>query len=121
MVLEALSFRNAERNVGKLQIFRAPQPKMVCIDRKWPLPESRDKNRCITTYYDPFTGFAMSVPPPVRRIDAFTKAITFYSRWICLFGAPDCILRDNGSDFIGIIFNFLCKYKLMNALDLVIG
>ena len=104
--------RVPRKNMGKLQLFRASQPnEMVAIDHKGPLPASRDRNRYITTYYDRFTGFAMSVP--VRRIDAFTTAITFYHRWICLFGAPDWILSDNGSDFVSVIFEYLCKWTAM--------
>ena len=78
----------------------------VAVDHIGMLQESGGY-RYITTYYDRFSGFAVS--RPVRCIDALTTAFTFMNAWVTMFGAPNSLLSDNGSDFRSELFGHLTK------------
>ena len=94
------------KRVSELHLFPAKYiNEWVAIDHAGPLPVTPSGNRYITTYYDRYSGFARSIP--CRSIDAFTTSTNFYLYWVCLFGPPDIVLSDNGSDFRSEMFSHL--------------
>ena len=86
------------RKLGYFQAFDATRiNEIVCIDHVGVLPITNDGFRYVTTYYDRYSGYTKSVA--AKSIDAFTTAVNFVNNWICVFGAPETILTDLGSDF----------------------
>ena len=43
-----------------------------------------------------------------RRKTAVARA--FMSEWVCEFGVPKVIISDRGTEFMGAIFQELCKF-----------
>ena len=103
------------RRMGAMKLFPAKFPNdSVAVDHIGMLQESGGY-RYITTYYDRFSGFAVS--RPVRCIDALTTAFTFMSAWVTMFGAPNSLLSDNGSDFRSELFGHCLLYTSPSPRD----
>ena len=108
-----------DNKVGELQLFPAKHVNdIVAIDHIGVLPEVNDGYKYITTYYDRFSGYTVSVP--AKSIDAFTTTINFVNHWVCKYGIPNKILTDLGSDFRSEIMQHLCdvlktKHKFTTA------
>ena len=98
-----------DRKQGKMVLFPAKCINdIVAIDHCGPYKQSIDNSyRYITTYYDRFSGYTVSVP--ASNIGAFTTAVNFVIHWVCKYGIPNKILTDIGGDFRSRIFNHLCK------------
>ena len=98
--------RIPDRKVGKMILFEAKEiNEIVAIDHIGPIIPAPQGYRYITTYYDKFSGYTMSIP--AKRIDAFTTTVNFVMNWICRFGPPKSILTDLGSDFRSEIMEHL--------------
>ena len=98
--------RIPDRKVGKMITFEAKEINdTVAIDHIGPLVAAPQGYKYITTYYDKFSGYTKSIP--AKRIDAFSTAANFVMHWICIFGPPNSILTDLGSDFRGEIMEHL--------------
>ena len=108
-----------DNKMGELQLFPAKYVNdIVAIDHIGVLPEVNGGYKYITTYYDRFSGYTVSVP--AKSIDAFTTTINFVIHWICKYGPPNKILTDMGSDFRSEILQHLCdvlktKHKFTTA------
>ena len=74
---------------------------LVSIDICGPLPQTESGNRYIVSMIDKFTRFCYLVPVKDIRTLTIVKA---YQKWINLFGAPKCLLSDNGTQFTSEIF-----------------
>ena len=70
---------------------------MICMDIVGPLPVTSNENRYLLTIIDRFTRFVMAIPLP--EISAVEVARAFVNNWIYLFGVPDQLLTDNGTQF----------------------
>ena len=67
------------------------------MDLVGPLPLSSNKNKYILTIFDQLSRFVVTVPIPDKS--AKTVCSSLYSRWISLFGTPDSIRTDAGTEF----------------------
>ena len=74
---------------------------LVSIDICGPLPQTSNDNRYIVSMIDKFSRFCMLVP--VRDIRTLT-VVQAFQKWLDLFGAPEHLLSDNGSQFTSDIF-----------------
>ena len=61
-----------------------------------PLPINVNRERYITVIIDRFSGFVQMYP--LQHISA-TSTAWCLMKWCHLFGAPNFVLSDNGSDF----------------------
>ena len=69
----------------------------LCMDLVGPLPLSSNKNKYILTIFDQLSRFVVTVPIPDKS--AKTLCSSLYSRWISLFGTPESIRTDAGTEF----------------------
>ena len=89
-------------NSGSIKTFDASEPfQLVSIDIMGPLPITSHGNRYIVSMIDKFSKFCLLIP--VKDIKALS-IIRAFERWICLFGPPEALLSDNGSQFVSEIF-----------------
>ena len=96
---------------GKFQPIISERPfEMVCMDIVGPLPITSSENRYILTIIDRFTRFVMAIPLP--NIDAITVARAFVNQWIYMFGAPEKVLSDNGTQF---------KSEVLGVVNAIMG
>ena len=87
---------------GKLKLFPATRPfEMVSIDIVGPLPVTKTKNRYIITMIDRFSRYCMLQPTKTVTAHDVVQAM---ERWMSIFGPPDMILSDNGSQFVSKVF-----------------
>ena len=93
---------------GKIKTFSTTTPfELVSIDLCGPLPQTSKDNRYILSMIDKFSRFCMLIPLPDIKTLSVVKG---YRQWINLFGAPNNLLSDNGSQFTSEIF------KIFNEL-----
>lgn len=78
----------------------------IVIDIAGPLPTTKRNNRYLLSIIDCFSRFPVLVP--IKQIDAKTVSKAVYERWITLFGAPDMIHSDRGTNFESEMFAQLC-------------
>ena len=93
--------------IGLTKLFSAERHnQMINIDIVGPLRISSSGNKYILTVMDRFSRFVMAIPMP--NIKAST-VIMYFMRWLSIFGAPESLLSDNGSQFTGKCFQYLLK------------
>ena len=93
---------NYSNKSGKIKTFSTTTPfELVSIDLCGPLPQTSKDNRYILSMIDKFSRFCMLVPLPDVKTLSVVKG---YRKWINLFGAPNNLLSDNGSQFTAEIF-----------------
>ena len=96
---------------GKLIPIEAKRPfEMISMDIVGPMPITENNNRYLLTIMDRFTRFTMAIP--IANITACNVARTFINKWIYLFGAPEKLLTDNGTQFTG---------EVMKMVDNIMG
>ncbi len=86
--------RSPKRPKGRL-IARYPFDK-VAIDVTGPLKMTRSYNKYILGIVDHFSKFAVLVP--LRSIDSNSIIEALFSRWISIFGTPNSLHSDRGSN-----------------------
>ena len=97
-----------EKQTGKfIPIEAAYTFEMVCMDIVGPLPVTSSENRYLLTIIDRFTRFTMAIPLP--EISATAVARAFVNSWIYLFGAPEKVLTDNGTQFTSEVMQAVHK------------
>ena len=78
------------------------------MDLVGPLPLSKNKNKYILTLFDHFSCFVVTVPIPDNSVKTVCSSI--YTCWIALFGSPDSISTDDGSEFVNnLLSNLMLK------------
>ncbi len=85
---------------------------IVCVDLVGPLPLSKSGHPYILTVMDKFSRYVQAYPLEVAT--GLTCAAKLLLRWCALFGVPEKILSDNGSQFISEVmssFHRLCAIK----------
>ncbi len=99
---QAVKGRTTIRRGYGLHTFAAKKPfEVVSIDLVGPLPQCESGARYMLTMVDKFTRFCMIQP----IVDMTTRTVLdAYQHWLSLFGAPDALLSDNGSQFISELF-----------------
>ena len=95
------------RGKGRLKLFPMEVPlAMISVDIVGPMPTGSNGNRYIVSIIDRFTRFCMFVP--VKNIKTL-DVLQAWESWISLFGRPDCILSDNGPQFVSYMFGDYMK------------
>lgn len=79
----------------------------IALDIVGPLPLSEHNNRYILTFQDDLSKFLIAIPIPNQ--EAHTVAEYYVRKIICLFGTPTSLLTDQGSNFLGELFERVCK------------
>ncbi|MDY7090545.1 MAG: RNase H-like domain-containing protein, partial [Actinomycetota bacterium] len=98
--------RKIAYNTGKFIPIQANHTfEMICMDIVGPLPVTSSENRYLLTIIDRFTRFVMAIP--LKEISAVQVATAFVNNWIYLFGAPDKLLTDNGTQFTSEIMEVI--------------
>ena len=69
----------------------------IALDLVGPLPETVENYKYILTIQDHFTRFVMAIP--IVNKEAETVANVLIERFICLFGCPNSIHSDRGTEF----------------------
>jgi transposase InsO family protein len=76
------------------------------IDIVGAMPQGPSENQYMVTLIDRFSRFLMIVPCKDIRAFTITKA---FEQWIGIFGPPETILSDNGSQFVSKAYQDYCK------------
>ena len=91
----------------KLQHIEATSPlKKICIDIAGPLPEYMGF-RYILAVVDCFSRYPCLIP--LKSIETETIVAKLFEKWVSIFGAPDVIHSDQGSNFNSRVFNEFCR------------
>ena len=69
----------------------------LCMDLVGPLSLSNNKNKYILTIFDHFSCFVVTVH--ITDKSAKTVCSSIYTGWIAIFGCPDSIRTDAGTEF----------------------
>jgi len=72
-----------------------------------PLPVTVQGNRHILTFQDDLRKYVVAVP--VEKQDAETKARAIVERIVLLYGTPQIVQKDQGSDFMSEVFRDTCS------------
>lgn len=79
----------------------------ICLDIVGPLPQTSLGNQYILTMQDELTRYAIAVA--LSATDAQTVAQAFVECFVCIYGIPDSILTDCGTNFLSDVFKQMCK------------
>ena len=74
---------------------------LLSIDICGPLPQTKSGNRYIVSMIDKFTRFCLLIPIADIKTITIIKA---FQQWINLFGSPQNLLSDNGTQFTSELF-----------------
>ena len=80
----------------------------ISIDVTGPLPHGPGGEQYILGIIDNFSRFASLVP--LKRATAETVAKALYEKWITIFGIPEVIHSDRGTEFENKLIYSLCNY-----------
>lgn len=72
-------------------------------------------NKCVLTIQDDLSKFSHAVPLPNQEASTVARALV--ENYICIFGAPRCILTDRGSNFMSHVFKQVCKLLKISKLE----
>lgn len=86
----------------------------IFIDIVGPLPVSYANNRYILTIQDDLTKYSLGIPLPNQEASTVARALV--ERFICIFGIPDSILSDQGSNFLSKLFIEVTKLLKIHKL-----
>jgi hypothetical protein len=78
----------------------------IAMDISGPYHQSKHGYRFILAIIDYFSKYTVLIP--LKRIDAETVAIKTFKYWIAIFGAPQVIHTDRGSNFESELFREQC-------------
>ena len=79
----------------------------ISVDVTGPLPASRDGKRYLLGIIDNFSRYPVLVP--LRSATAISIAKVIYTRWISIFGVPQVIHSDRGTEFENSLILELCQ------------
>ena len=79
----------------------------ISLDVTGPLPRSSNGDAYILGIIDNFSRFVVLVP--LKRATGEEVAKALYNRWITIFGAPESIHSDRGTEFQNEVVSELCK------------
>lgn len=79
----------------------------IAMDIVGPLKITNNGNEYILTMQDQLSKFCLAIP--LSNTLSSTIADAFVKRWICIFGAPKCILTDQGRNFLSSLIGRVAK------------
>ena len=97
------------KNKAPMQVTTtAERPFEKCyLDVVGPLPVMVQGNRYILTFQDDLSKYVVAVP--VEKQDAETIARAFVGRIVLLYGTPQIVQTDQGSNFMSEVFRDTCS------------
>ncbi len=103
-----LSKKKQQKHKGQRYPRIATRPfETISCDLVGALPITDKGNRYILTIMDRFTRYTVAVPLQRQTAEAVIQALL--ENWIYIYGAPEKILSDNGTQFASAIFDVVCK------------
>jgi hypothetical protein len=94
----------------------ASKPFEKCfLDIVGPLPETENGHKYILTFQDDLTKYIINIP--MRNQEAVTVAHHFVTNIICIYGIPDMLVTDQGSNFLSDIFKSTCKFLKIKKIQ----
>ncbi len=78
---------------------------LISVDIVGSLPTTSSENRYLLTIMDRFTRYVKAIP--LKNITAATVSQALLNEWYYIYGTPDTILADNGTQFTNIIFKII--------------
>lgn len=77
------------------------------LDIGGPLPQTELGNNYILTFQDDLTKFNINIP--MTNQEATTVTHHFVTNIICVYGLPEMLITDQGTNFLSAIFKNTCK------------
>ena len=77
------------------------------LDIVGPLTITNNENRYLLTFQDHLTKFSKAMPLPNQEANTVSKA--FVTKIVLEYGIPECILTDQGTNFMSEVFKNTCK------------
>lgn len=77
------------------------------LDVVGPLPETESGNKYILTFQDDLTKYNINIP--MINQESLTVADHFVKNIICLYGIPEILITDQGTNFLSELFKNMCK------------
>lgn len=87
----------------------------VFLDIVGPLPSSHKNNKYILTIQDDLTKYSIAHPIPSQETEIVARV--FVEKFICIYGIPDQILTDQGTNFMSTLFTQICKLLKIKKLS----
>ncbi|KAA8491006.1 Transposon Ty3-I Gag-Pol polyprotein [Porphyridium purpureum] len=94
------------RNAAMVQYSASRRFEIVGMDILTISPETRTGNIKVLVMMDAWTRWAVAVALPDEKAE--TVARSFLQTWLTVFGPPESILSDRGSNFVGEVITSLC-------------
>ena len=85
------------------------------LDVVGPLPITENENKFILTLQDDLTKFSLGVCLPNQETSTIARA--FVDHCICLFGSPQSVVTDMGSNFMSELFKSICKILSIKKIN----
>lgn len=79
----------------------------IFLDIVGPLPLTENGNKNILTLQNDLTKFSRAYAIPNHKAETITKCLV--ENFICIFGAPEKILTDQGKDFTSLLLKNIAK------------
>lgn len=87
----------------------------IFLDVVGPLSTTNNGNNYILTMMDDLSKLAIAIPIPNQTANTIAK--DFATKFICVYGCPESILTDQGTNFMSAIFKSLCKILAIDKLN----
>ena len=87
----------------------------IFLDLYGPLIPSNEGNKYVLTLQDDLSKFSLAFP--VKDKSASTIAKTLVENYFCIFGFPNSILTDQGTEFINEVMNEICSILEIDKLS----
>lgn len=87
----------------------------IFLDIVGPLTETYSGNKYILTMQDDLTKYSRAIAIPNQTANVVARE--FATNFICVFGCPESILTDQGSNFMSQVFKDMCKDLKIKKLN----
>jgi hypothetical protein len=77
----------------------------VAMDILGPLPKTKQGNRFVLVMCDRFSKLVQTVALPSQTKEVTSRVLV--ERWVAVYGIPEVILTDNGSNFASRFFKIV--------------
>lgn len=87
----------------------------IFLDIVGPLLSSYHQNKYILTIMDDLTKYAVAVPIPNQEAETVANALL--TDFVSIYGCPQSILTDQGTNFMSSVFQNLCKLLRIKKIN----
>jgi len=103
------------KNLAQLLYLTPMKPnQLITTDIAGPLKETARGNKYFIVIIDHFTKFIQVYP--LRRIQAEDVAEVIVNNWICIFGIPESILTDGGTQYRSSLLELIYEYLDLKSM-----